>query len=102
MNMASDARFANGGEQGDPLMPLLFSLAVHNALAEVQAELQPGEFLFAFLDDVYVLSLPERTRKIYDLMGREIAFQSWNSVARGRHARGIGQPRFLSWVQRCG
>ena len=53
-------------------MPLLFSLAVHNALVEVQAELQPGEFLFAFLDDVYVLSLLERTRKICDLLADKL------------------------------
>ena len=34
-----------GGEQGDPLMPLLFSLA---ALVATQEQLRPGEFLFAF------------------------------------------------------
>ena len=49
-------------------MPLLFSLAVHNALAEVQEELLPNEFLSAFLDDVYVLSLLNRTREIYNLL----------------------------------
>ena len=48
-------------------MPLLFSLAVNNALQEVQAELLPEEWLFAFLDDVYALSTPERCRKMYDL-----------------------------------
>ena len=32
-----------GGEQGDPPMPLLFCLAVHNALQEVQEERLPGE-----------------------------------------------------------
>ena len=63
-----EIRQQEGGEQGDPLMPLLFSLAVHNALQEVQAELLPGEWLFAFLDDVYALSTPERCRKIYDLL----------------------------------
>ena len=42
-----------GGEQGDPPMPFLISLAIHNALAEVQGQMQDGEFLFAFLDDVY-------------------------------------------------
>ena len=31
-----------GGEQGDPLMPLLFSLAIHNALAAVKEELEAG------------------------------------------------------------
>ena len=59
-----------GGEQGDPL--ILFCLAVHNALGEVQAELLPGERLFAYLDDVYVLCLPERCRKIYNLLADKL------------------------------
>eukprot|EP00959_Pyramimonas_sp_CCMP1952_P010182 212872-Pyramimonas_sp.AAC.1 len=45
---------AEGGEQGDPLMPALFALGQHPALQEVQARLLPGEHLFAFLDDIYV------------------------------------------------
>ena len=44
-----------GDEQGDALMPLLFSLAVHNSLCEVKRLLLPGEHFFAFLDDVYVV-----------------------------------------------
>ena len=57
-----------GGEQGDPLMPLLFSLAIHNALEEVRGQMQEGELLFAFLDDIYIVSSPARTRRIYDLL----------------------------------
>ena len=41
-----------GGEHSDPLMPLLFSLAIHNSLTEVEA------FFFAFLDDVYIVVPP--------------------------------------------
>ena len=48
-----------GGEQGDAMMPLLFSLGQHPALEEVQAQLIPGEFLFAYLDDIIVISTPE-------------------------------------------
>ena len=44
-----------GGEQGDPLMPLLFCLGQHPALAAVSAALQDGERLFAFLDDLYIV-----------------------------------------------
>ena len=62
-----------GGEQGDPLMPLLFSLAIHNALAEVKEQLLDGEFLFAFLDDVYVLAKPDRIRTIYDLLSVKLS-----------------------------
>ena len=46
---------AEGGEQGDPLMPLLFSIGIQGALEEVAASLLPGEQLCAFLDDVYLL-----------------------------------------------
>ena len=42
-----------GGEQGDAMMPLLFSLGQHSALLKVQEQLHEGEFLLAFLDDIY-------------------------------------------------
>ena len=51
---------AEGGEQGDALMPLLFALGQHSVLASVQEGLAPGDLLFAFLDDVYVKTLPAR------------------------------------------
>ena len=34
-----------GGEQGDPLMPMLFSLGQHRALVAANAELREGERL---------------------------------------------------------
>ena len=51
-----------GGEQGDSLMPLLFSVGRHRALVQVQADLREGERLFAFLDDIYVVC-PLRVEK---------------------------------------
>ena len=36
-----------GGEQGDAMMPLLFSLGQHAALERVQRSLHEGEVLFA-------------------------------------------------------
>ena len=42
-----------GGEQGDPLMPMLFSLEQHRALVASQARSREGERLFAFLDNVW-------------------------------------------------
>ena len=48
-----------GGEQGDVLMPLLFSsLGQHAVLQAVQDQLLEGERLFAFLDDIYVVTTP--------------------------------------------
>ena len=45
-----------GVEQGDPLAPLLFSLAIHRALCRAQDYLRPEESMFAFLDDVYTIA----------------------------------------------
>ena len=49
---------AEGGEQGDPLMLLLFFISIHAALEEVASHLEDVQQLCAFLDDVYVLCLP--------------------------------------------
>ena len=63
---------AEGGEQGGPLMPALFSLGQRAALHTVQAELQDGENLFAFIDDIYVLVPPNRVRPVYDLLSHHL------------------------------
>ena len=54
-----------GGEQGDALMPLLFSLGPHSVLQFLQSFLFPGEQLFAYLDDLYVVSSPNRVGAIF-------------------------------------
>ena len=54
-NIVNSIPQGEGGEQGDPLMPLLFSFGQHRALQAVAAQLQDGEKLFAFLDDIYVV-----------------------------------------------
>ena len=59
---------AEGGEQGDPLMPLLFAIGIQAALEEVHTTLLPGEQLCAFLDDVYALCDPERAKAIHDTL----------------------------------
>ena len=64
---------AEGGEQGDPLMPLLFSLAIHDPLQQAQREFRADEYLFAFLDDVYFTSeAAGRTRVAYDTLGEKL------------------------------
>ena len=65
-------RQAEGGEQGDPLMPLLFSLGIHDSLVEVHRNMQPGEHLLAFLDDVHVVSPPGRTRPMYNVLDEKL------------------------------
>ena len=42
-----------GGEQGDALMPALFSLGLAAALREIQARLREGELVIAYSDDLY-------------------------------------------------
>ena len=84
-----------GGEQGDPLMPLLFCLAFHNALVEVRSQLLPGEHLFAFLDDIYALTKLERTRKIYRFLGAQPLPIRWHQTSCGQDSDvGIEQEKF--------
>ena len=54
-----------GGEQGDATMPLLFSLGLHEALEDVHRQLRAGEYLFAFLDDIYLVTPPDRAGPVY-------------------------------------
>ena len=61
-----------GGEQGDPLMPALFSLGQQPALQAVQEHLLPGETLYAFLDDIYAVVQPHRVRPVYDLLAHHL------------------------------
>ena len=64
---------AEGGEQGDPLMPALYALGQRPALAEVQHALQPGERLLAFHDDIYaVVPQPERVRSVFDSLSEAL------------------------------
>ena len=55
---------AEGVEQGDPLSPLLFSLAIHAALRQANDDLLPGEHLFAFLDDVHTVTPKRRAAEV--------------------------------------
>ena len=90
-----------GGEQGDPLMALLFSVAVHNALAEVKEQLLDGEFLFAFLDDVHVMAKPDRIRTIYDLFTVKLSSMA-GICTQGRPARGTKRECALRGWQNWG
>ena len=50
--------------------------------------MRPGELLFAFGDDVYVVALPGRIRELYNLLGDKLAIRvhsgktrTWNKAA---------------------
>ena len=61
-----------GGEQGDALMPLLFCVGQHAAFEAMQRGLNPDEKLLAFLDDLYLVSLPERVGAMHNLAQHEL------------------------------
>ena len=73
-----------GGEQGDVLMPLLFSLGQHAALKAVQAELMDGERLFAFLDDIHVVTTPERVGHVYALLHVQLQRHASSQINGGK------------------
>ena len=54
-----------GGEQGDPLMPALYSLAQHDALVEADGALLPGEHILSFLDDLYLVTSKDRAAEAF-------------------------------------
>ena len=61
-----------GGEQGDPLMPALYACGQHRALVHVSEHLLDTERLFAFMDDIYVSSKPDRTEALHQSLDREM------------------------------
>jgi len=67
-----DVEQGEGGEQGDSLMPGLFSLGVCRAYARTAAQLHPEDRLIAFLDDVFLVTSAERARAAYDILEREL------------------------------
>ena len=84
-----------GGEKGDPLMPLLFSPAIHDALVAVKAEFRDGEVLFAFLDDVYVVCGPNHFGRCLTCW-RTACGGLWEfGCTRGRHECGTDPVCFL-------
>ena len=53
-------------------------------MAEVKEQLLDGEFLFAFLDDVYVMAKPDRIRTIYDLLSVKLSTMAGIQVHTGK------------------
>ena len=61
-----------GCEQGDALAPALFTLGQHAGLLAAATQLQPGETLAAYLDDLYILTSPARARTCLDAVSRAV------------------------------
>ena len=79
-----DTPQGEGGDQGDPLMPLLFSLAMHPSLVSTGDLLREGEKFFALLDDVYLICKPERVLEIFRLIESALWIHSRISVHCGK------------------
>ena len=74
-----------GGEQGDALMPALFSLGQHDALVAIQGRLAPDERLMAFLDDIYAVGeRPGRTAAAYTAIQEEMRTHTGIEVHQGK------------------
>ena len=73
-----------GGEQGDALMPMLFCLGQHGALRAIAERLLPGEKLFAYLDDLYVVCQPDRVGDVHTIIGQELWRHAKISVHHGK------------------
>ena len=63
------------------MMPLLYSLGQHAAL---EARLHPGEKLFAYLDDVWLVSQPERVGEVHIVAEHELWTHAKIQVHRGK------------------
>ena len=51
-----------------PLPPSLFSLGQHEGLQQAAADLQSGQELLAFLDDLYVITRSARAKPALDVV----------------------------------
>ena len=49
-------------------MPALFALAQHDALVKVSENLHPDDYIFAFLDDLYVVTTKERASEAFGIV----------------------------------
>ena len=87
LGTTEDIAQGEGGEQGDPLMPLLFALGQHAALEAVQGRLLDGEKLFAYLDDVYIICQPDRVADVHAIVEEEL-------FNRAHIQSNLGKPKF--------
>ena len=72
MGVSQSIPQGEGGEQGDPLMPMLFALGQHAALEAIQARMRVGEHVFAYLDYIYTVSRPARIDRLHAVIVEEL------------------------------
>ena len=79
-----DTQQGEGGEQGDALMPMLFSVGLREALVSVARQLNAVEELFAFLDNTNVICSLECVGDIHFLLQQELWRHSRMSLHLGK------------------
>ena len=72
-----------GGEQGDPLMPILFSLGQH-PLEAAQRRLRDKAKFFAYLDDVVFVCRPDRVAEVEAVIREELRRHAHVDVHQGK------------------
>ena len=83
------------------MMPLLFSLGQHAALERVQRSLREGEVLFAFFDDVYTVSMPDRVCDIHRLLEGVCGPNQASGCTKERLSSGMPLGRVLQVTRGC-
>ena len=76
-------RRVRGGEQGDAMMPLLFAVG-HRALEATHRRMNPGEFLMAFHDDVYMATPPARVGPMHAVVQEDLFVHACIRVHHGK------------------
>ena len=84
MIVGHDIPQGEGGEQGDPLMPLLFSLGLHTSLKSISDRLLITKKIFAFLDDIYLVCRPNRVAAVYEIVRQELQRHTNIDIHRGK------------------
>ena len=72
-------------------MPLLFAVGQHQALEAAHRQLQNNESIFAFLDDTYMVTSPERVGAVYAIVQEELRVHACIRIHTGKLRCGIGQ-----------
>ena len=73
-----------GGEKGDPIMPLLFAVGQHHALDTVSRSLREDEKLLAYLDDIYFCTEPNGVGEVYTVVQEALQTHAGISIRGGK------------------
>ena len=79
-----EIRQGEGGEQGDPLLPMLYALGQHRALLAVQSQLFLNERLMGFSGRCVCVSEPERTCELHNILRQDLWDHSRIQVHAGK------------------